>query len=73
MVKPGFHIIAHDRRISEDGANDRQQLYGNTFQEFRKCSNSATENNREQSSASICQEFSDWAIEIFPQCIYISY
>ena len=27
-----FHVIAHDHRIAENTANDRQRLYGNTFQ-----------------------------------------
>ena len=25
-------MIAHDRRIAENAASDRQRLYGNTFQ-----------------------------------------
>ena len=33
-LKPSFHMIAHDRRIAENAARDRQRLYGNTFKEF---------------------------------------
>ena len=29
--KPSFHMITHDRRIAENTASGRQQLYGNTF------------------------------------------
>ena len=32
LIKPSFHVIAHDRRIAENTASDRQRLYGNTFQ-----------------------------------------
>ena len=32
-IKPSFHMIAHDRWIAENTATDRQQLYGNTFQQ----------------------------------------
>ena len=32
MLKPSFHLIAHDRQIAENTASDRQRLYGNTFQ-----------------------------------------
>ena len=31
-LKLSFHMIAHDRRIAEHTASDRQRLYGNTFQ-----------------------------------------
>ena len=31
-VKPSFQMIAHDRRIAENTASDRQRSYGNTFQ-----------------------------------------
>ena len=35
--KPSFHMIAHDRRIAENTASDRQRLYGNTFQRSGDC------------------------------------
>ena len=31
LLKPGFHIIAHDRRIAENTARNRQRLYENNF------------------------------------------
>ena len=31
FLKLSFHMIAHDGRIAENTANDRQRLYGNTF------------------------------------------
>ena len=42
--KPSFHMIAHDRQISENTANDRQRLYGSIFQ---------PSGDRERSSASV--------------------
>ena len=30
--KPSFHMLAHDRRIAENTASDRQRLHGNTLQ-----------------------------------------
>ena len=32
QLKPSFHVIAHDCRIAENSASDRQRLYGNSFQ-----------------------------------------
>ena len=32
FIKLSFHVIAHDCRIAENTASDRQRLYGNTFQ-----------------------------------------
>ena len=39
-VKPSFHMIAHDRRIAENTASNRQRLYGNTFQRSGECERS---------------------------------
>ena len=53
--KPSFHMIAHDRRIAENTASDRQRLYGNTFQRLGDCRRSSgilrfsDSGNREQS------------------------
>ena len=44
IVKPSFHMIAHDRQIAENTASDRQRLYGNTFQRS---------GDRERSNASV--------------------
>ena len=32
ILKPSFYMIAHDRRIAENTASDRQRLCRNTFQ-----------------------------------------
>ena len=32
QIKLSLHMIAHDRRIAENTASDRQRLYKNTFQ-----------------------------------------
>ena len=31
LLKPSFHMIAHDRRIAENAARNCQRFYGNIF------------------------------------------
>ena len=54
-VKPSFHIIAHDRRIAENTASDRQRLYGNIFQ--RSCDHQRLYGDTFQRSSAIGSDY----------------
>ena len=54
-VKPSFHIIAHDRRIAENTASDRQRLYGNIFQ--RSCDHQRLYGDTFQQSSAIGSDY----------------
>ena len=47
ILKPSFHMIANDRRITENTASDRQRLYGT------RLSDQAIVRDRERSFASV--------------------
>ena len=49
MLRLVFHLIAHDRRIAENTASDRQRLYRNTF------SDRTIVGDRDRSHASVTQ------------------